>query len=86
MQVVLPEGAYDISPSVPFEADITYDTKCVHPAPCCPCGKVSLQMISVYTTIVLGNEYAQADRVAVGNRPMVTQQCVSARARHRRDP
>ena len=29
MQVVLPEGAYDISADVPFDADITRDTKCV---------------------------------------------------------
>ncbi len=31
MQVVLPEGAYDVSADVPFDADITRDTKCVQP-------------------------------------------------------
>ena len=52
LQVVLPEGAYDISPNVPFEADITYDTKCAHSAPCCTYGRVHVHAVVVFEIIV----------------------------------
>lgn len=31
LQVVLPEGAYDITPALPVEADVSFETKCVTP-------------------------------------------------------